>query len=44
MDDANLTVMVLKQRPALQIADGYARVWQDLETNINVKREQWTGW
>ena len=43
MDDANLTVMLLKQRPALPIADGYAHVWQDpgqdVETSINVPRK-----
>lgn len=39
MDDANLTVMLLKQRPALPIADGYARVWQDVEKNINEPRK-----
>ena len=43
MDDANLIVMVLKQRPALPIADGYAHVWQgpgqDIEKNINEPRK-----
>ena len=48
MNDGNLIVMVLNQRPTLQIADGYARVWQgsgqDVETNINVTRKLRTGW
>jgi hypothetical protein len=40
--------IILHQRPALQIADGYARVWQgsgqDVETNINAMRKLRASW
>jgi len=42
MDNANLIVMLLNQRQALQIADGYPRFrqgpGQDAERNIKVMR------
>jgi hypothetical protein len=48
MNNANLIAMVLHQRPALQIAGGYARVWQGLgqgvEPNINATRKLRAVW